>query len=294
MKRIFGKAKETAPPPNLTDVISGVDSRADNIEQKINKLDAELKKCKDQMLKMREGPSKTAVKQKAMRILKQRKMYENQIAGLRNQAFNMEQANFAVQSLKDTQSTVAAMKTGVKQMQKEFKNIKIDDIEDIQDEMADMLEQADEVQEALGRSYGMPEIDDDELAAELDALGDEIALDNDTSYLDEIKTPSAPSREPGAESIVNKDGVEVDEFGLPKLPASFLSNIFASFSGFSRTSYILENCSFNAESGTSGYCLIASLSASIPGDRISIPCDLLPCPPKHVWPKAEHPPKNQL
>ncbi len=41
----------------------------------------------------------------------------------------MEQANFTVQSLKDTQSTVAAMKTGVKQMQKEFKNIKIDDIE---------------------------------------------------------------------------------------------------------------------------------------------------------------------
>jgi hypothetical protein len=41
----------------------------------------------------------------------------------------MEQANYAVQSLKDTQSTVAAMKTGVKQMQKEFKNIKIDDIE---------------------------------------------------------------------------------------------------------------------------------------------------------------------
>lgn len=41
----------------------------------------------------------------------------------------MEQANYAVQSLKDTQSTVSAMKTGVKQMQKEFKNIKIDDIE---------------------------------------------------------------------------------------------------------------------------------------------------------------------
>lgn len=70
--------------------------------------------------------------------------------------------------------------------------------------MADMLEQADEVQEALGRSYGMPDIDEDELAAELDALGDEIALDDDSSYLDEIKTPSAPSREPGAESITNK------------------------------------------------------------------------------------------
>ncbi|KAL6998590.1 Charged multivesicular body protein 5 [Sarracenia purpurea var. burkii] len=114
----------------------------------------------------------------------------------------MEQANYAVQSLKDTQSTVSAMKTGVNQMQKEFKNIKIDDIEDIQDEMADMLEQAYEVQAAWGRSFGMAEIDDDELAAELDALGDEIALDNDTSYLDEIKPRlrQAESREPIASS----------------------------------------------------------------------------------------------
>ncbi|KAH8287780.1 hypothetical protein KR018_002082, partial [Drosophila ironensis] len=47
--------------------------------------------------------------------------------------------------------------------------------------MADMFEQADEVQEALGRTYGMPEVDDDDLQAELDALGDEIALDDDSS-----------------------------------------------------------------------------------------------------------------
>lgn len=41
----------------------------------------------------------------------------------------MEQATYAVQSLKDTQSTVVAMKTGMKQIKKEFKNIDIDDIE---------------------------------------------------------------------------------------------------------------------------------------------------------------------
>lgn len=55
--------------------------------------------------------------------------YEQQVGNLRQQAFNMEQANFAVQSLKDTQSTVVAMKAGVKSMQKEFKKINIDDIE---------------------------------------------------------------------------------------------------------------------------------------------------------------------
>lgn len=64
-----------------------------------------------------------------------------------------------------------------------------------------MLEQADEVQDALGRSYATPDVDEDELDAELEALGDEIALDEDTSYLDAVETPNAPTREPGADSV---------------------------------------------------------------------------------------------
>ena len=48
---------------------------------------------------------------------------------MRNQAFNMEQTNYATQSLKDTKTTVNAMKMGVKEMKKEFKNINIDQIE---------------------------------------------------------------------------------------------------------------------------------------------------------------------
>ena len=48
-------------------------------------------------------------------------------------------------------------------------------------------------------------VDDDELEAELDALGDDFALDEDQSYLDEaISAPSAPTTVPGAESVTNK------------------------------------------------------------------------------------------
>merc|ERR1711973_818985 len=132
-----------------------------------------------------------------------------------------EQVNYSTQMLKDTKTTVNAMKVGVKEMKKEFKNVNIDQIEDLQDDLADMLEDANEVQEALGRSYGMPDVDEDELEAELDALGDEIALDEDTSYLDDaISAPAVPGREPGADSVAtNKDGIEVDESGLPKIPA---------------------------------------------------------------------------
>lgn len=195
MNRLFGRGKPKEPGPSIGDCIANVDSRAGAIEEKVNKLDAELRKYKDQMAKMREGPAKNSVKQRALRILKQKKQYEAQVEGLRNQSFNMEQANYASQSLKDTQSTVNAMRDGVSQMKKEFKKVNIEEIEDIQDDMADMLEQQDEVQEALGRTYGVPEIDEDELAAELDALGDDIALDDDASYLDDVvKAPSAPDR----------------------------------------------------------------------------------------------------
>merc|ERR1711972_70915 len=110
---------------------------------------------------------------------------------------------------------------GVKAMKKEYKKLNIEQIEDMQDELADMLEDANEVQEVMGRAYGMPEIDEDDLEAELDALGDDFALDEDTSYLDEANAaPDAPAKEPGADSVAtDKDGVLVDEFGLPKIPA---------------------------------------------------------------------------
>ena len=135
MNRLFGKGKTKEPPPNLTDCIANVDSRAESIDKKTARLDAELKKYRDQMSKMRDGPAKNAVKQKALRVLKQKKQYEAQSDNLRNQAFNMEQTNYATQSLKDTKTTVNAMKMGVKEMKKEFKNINIDQIEDLQDDL---------------------------------------------------------------------------------------------------------------------------------------------------------------
>merc|ERR1712226_1085212 len=109
-------------------------------------------------------------KQKALRLLKQKKQYESQAENMRNQSFNMEQGLMATQTLKDTKTTMDAMKVGVKEMKKEFKNVNIEKIEDMQDELSDMLEDANEVQEVMGRAYGMPEIDEDDLEAELDAL----------------------------------------------------------------------------------------------------------------------------
>lgn len=64
------------------------------------------------------------------------------------------------------------------------------------------MDQSNEVQEIMSRSYGMPEVDDAELEAELSALGDDLAADTDASYLDAANAPAVPSAIPGAESSV--------------------------------------------------------------------------------------------
>ena len=93
-------------------------------------------------------------------------MYENQRENLNNQSFNMEQTNFATQMLKDTKTTVDAMRLGVKEMKREYKKVNISAIEDLQDELEDMMDQANEVQEVMGRSYGVgDDIDEAELEA---------------------------------------------------------------------------------------------------------------------------------
>ncbi|PKC04030.1 hypothetical protein RhiirA5_9965 [Rhizophagus irregularis] len=193
MNRLFGTSKKT-PKPSLNDAIAATDNRVDAVEVKIKKLDAELAKYKDQMKKMRDGPGKNAIKNKALRVLKQRKMYETQRDQLQQQSFNMEQAAFTTENLRNVISTVDAMQIANKEMQKQYKNIDINKIESIQDDMEDLLEQANDIQESLGRTYGVPEdIDEDDLEAELDALGDELNFEEEEepSYLQE--TPELPN-----------------------------------------------------------------------------------------------------
>ena len=56
----------------------------------------------------------------------------------------MEQTNMATQTLKDTKDTVNAMKSGVKAMKKEFKNVNI--IEVGGDVLAEMMDDFNEFQ----------------------------------------------------------------------------------------------------------------------------------------------------
>lgn len=127
---------------------------------------------------MRDGPGKNAVKQKALKVLQQRKMYESQRDQLQQQSWNMEQAGMMQDNLKNVMTTVDAMKTTNKELKRQYGKIDIDKIEQIQDEMADLMELGNEISESMGRAYDIPDdVNEAELDAELEALGEDMMFE---------------------------------------------------------------------------------------------------------------------
>ncbi|VDL62536.1 unnamed protein product [Hymenolepis diminuta] len=220
MHRVFGRGSSKTPAPNLTDAAANVESRIETLEKSITAKKTEAIKYQQQLKTMPEGPAKRSLKTKALNVIKQMKVLEQQRDMLYNQSFNMSQAAFAIQNVKDAQTTVKAMKAGVKEFKKETKNMRLDDIEDIQDDLMDMLELNDEFGETLGRSVIPNTIDEAELDAELDALGADADFEG---FLDADTAPSVPSADIGGSTIPSAPAataggnVPLDEFGLPQI-----------------------------------------------------------------------------
>ncbi|GMI70090.1 hypothetical protein like AT3G10640 [Hibiscus trionum] len=228
MKRVFGAKKDKEPPPSIQDASDRINKRGDNVDDKLKKLDAELSRYKEQIKKTRPGPAQEAIKARAMRILKQKRMYEGQRDMLYNQTFNLDQVSFAAEGLKDAQQTVSALKSANKELKGMMKTVKIQDIDNLQDEMMDLMDVSNEIQETLGRSYNVPDdIDEEELMGELDALEADMGSEADgiPSYLQpdkeepdfdtELNLPAAPT---GHTTAAQGE----DELGLPTVPRASL------------------------------------------------------------------------
>jgi len=171
---------------------------------KIAALDKELKGYKDKLKKTSSAAGKKVIQKRAMDVLKRKRLYEQQRDQMMNQQFNIDSASFGVESAKATVGTVAALKAASSELKTTLKNdLDIDNIEDVTDDMAELMEDFGEINEALGRNFSTPEdIDESELEAELDMLGDELeeeeALNEATpSYLQDNSLPTQPTAVPG-------------------------------------------------------------------------------------------------
>ncbi|GMG54200.1 unnamed protein product [Ambrosiozyma monospora] len=187
MNRLFG-SRNTAPKATLNDAMNSIDDRVSSLDVKISKLNSELTTYQQKLSKMRDGAAKNTVKARALKLLRQRKQLESQKDQLMSQSWNISQAQMTTENLKNTMITVDALKTSNKELKKTYGKINIDKLESLQDEMLDLIDQSNELQDALGRSYDVPDdISESELDAELEALGEEMELE------DELGADTLPS-----------------------------------------------------------------------------------------------------
>ncbi len=78
--------------------------------------------------------------------MQRKKAYEKQRDILYAQQFNLNQAQFAQDSIRDAQITAKAMKEAGKQLKQEMKSVDIDAVDELQDDMADLMAQTEEIQ----------------------------------------------------------------------------------------------------------------------------------------------------
>ncbi|PVV02753.1 hypothetical protein BB560_002783, partial [Smittium megazygosporum] len=174
MQRLFGSSKPKEKQPTLDDAINRADEQGARIQKRIDSYNAELSKYKKQLSGMREGPAKNSVKQRATRVLQQRKMYEQQLDQIEQQRYNIESTRFTSESLQNTLVTIKTMETTNKMLKKQYKNVDIDKLYDLQDEMSSIIEETNEIQQIMGQSYQIPDsVNEEDLDAELEALESE-------------------------------------------------------------------------------------------------------------------------
>lgn len=207
MHRLFGSSKTepVAPAPSLTDVSDRVEQRAEHLSSKIIALENQLRQLNEQLKRTRSPAQQQQIRRKMTQILQLKNTYVKQEEALRGQQMNMMSVGFAIETMKDTAHAVQALQTASHQMKSQMKDFNIDKIEDMQDELADLMAEAEEVSGTFARSYLVPDVNEADLEAELEALGDW-----EPSSAEPQATESLPSYLSALPSV--------DEFGLPSFP----------------------------------------------------------------------------
>ena len=83
-KKVVKKEEEKYEGPSLTETSTKMGERGDVLQTKVNGLNQELMTIKKEMLTAK-GMKKKQLQQKAMNILKRRKMYDGQLGNIQNQ-----------------------------------------------------------------------------------------------------------------------------------------------------------------------------------------------------------------
>jgi len=145
-------------------------------------------------------------KRSALQALKRKKKFEAQLQQIDGTLSTIEMQREALESANTNTAVLTTMSEAAKALKKAHADLDVDKVHDMMDDIAEQQDVAKEISEAISNpvAFGQ-DYDEDDLEAELDALGEELELeqqkDLDEKLLDvgpavPSNLPEVPSAEP--------------------------------------------------------------------------------------------------
>merc|ERR1712072_1587677 len=166
-------------------------------------------------------------KRAALVALKRKKRFEKRLQQIDGTLTTIEQQREALESANINTTVLKTMTSGAKALKKAHNDMDVDKVHDMLDEIADQQEVANQIGDAISNpvAFGQ-EFDEDELEAELDALGEELELDEqealDKQMLDigpSVGLPDIPTAEPARPAAAKAPRKEEEDPDMAELAA---------------------------------------------------------------------------
>lgn len=209
MRRLFSKKTlQDSSIPSLEDASSSVtsrqiDSRSQDITLKIQDCDRHLDNIKLQIQRAT-GISLKLAKQKALTILKRRKMYSNQLDALMAQRYAVDYIALQQTSIHDSLGLFKALLQARAIQKQQLSKIQPDNVEDLMLDLQDNTEDIQEINKIMNRDYGLNDFDETQLEDELAEL--DVELNQESLSSNSLQVPSyLPTTE--LESVVQSKHV---------------------------------------------------------------------------------------
>ena len=184
--RLFGQApKQQKIKTSITvnDGIQKIKKTDDTINKKVAFLEKQIQKLENEakeLIRRKTGNNR----KRALGKLKLKKLKEKELSKLMGMQFNLSVQQNALENASINTLVVASMQTANDAFKKIKKDINIDDVDELVEDLNEQHDLMEEVSNALGEPLFNTDLDEDELLAELDELGELEA--------DQLLLPSVP------------------------------------------------------------------------------------------------------
>lgn len=170
-------APRAAPAPTIDQAVDKAAGRMTHLEARMRKCDADIASLKSELQRCRPGTSQhNMYKRRLLQAMRERKRVDQHIGSSYAMQSNLSAVQDASYQMQDAREHGAMLMEQNKVMRAQMQHVNPDTIADAQDDMREMLADTQEMTEILGQELGVDGIDDAELEAELEGLGDEMGF----------------------------------------------------------------------------------------------------------------------